>query len=335
MITKQQYVEYLISTPINYTCTNLAEHLAEVSHDVISDYLQRDKQTARHLWELVQGLIDDSSEAWLLLDDSVQDKRYSRSIEMVKLQYSGAVGGLVRGIGVVNLVHTNGESGEHYPIDFRVYAKETDGKTKNEHFQEMLLRAVVERQIQAKRVLFDSWYASWQNLKLVNRLGRIFYTTLKKNRLVSLKKESGYVHLDEIEWTQERLENGIIVKLKKVPFKVKLFKIVATNGDIDWVITNDLDEAVVSQVAQEANDLRWQVEEFHRELKQLTGSAKCQCRNARSQRNHLACCYHAWLSLKVRAKALNKTIYRVRTDLFSEYLRAELRNPSIPAFQVA
>ena len=182
MITKQQYVEYLISMPINYTCTNLAEHLDEVSHDVISDYLQRDKQTARHLWKLVQGLIDDSSEAWLLLDDSVQDKRYSRSIEMVKLQYSGAVGGLVRGIGVVNLVHTNGESGEHYPIDFRVYAKETDGKTKNEHFQEMLLRAVVERQIQAKRVLFDSWYASWQNLKLVNRLGLLFYTTLKKNR---------------------------------------------------------------------------------------------------------------------------------------------------------
>ena len=78
---------------------------------------------------------------------------------------------------------------------------------------------------------------------------------------------------------------------------------------------------------------REQVEEFHRELKQLTGSEKCQCRKARSQRNHLACCYHAWLSLKVQAKAFNKTIYRVRTDLFSDYLRNELRNPTIKAFQ--
>lgn len=333
MITKQQYVEYLISTPINYTCTNLAEHLDGVSHDAVSDYLERDKQTARHLWELVKGLIDDKPEAWLILDDSVQNKQYSRSIEMVKLQYSGATGGLVRGIGVVNLVHTNGEDGEYYPVDFRVYAKEMDGKTKNDHFQEMLLRAVVERQIKAKRVLFDSWYASWKNLKVVHRLGLIFYTTLKINRLVSLSKESGYVHLDEIEWTEERLKKGIIVKLKKVPFKVKLFKIVATNGDIDWVITNNLDETITTQVAQKANDLRWQVEEFHRELKQLTGSEKCQCRKARSQRNHLAYCYHAWLSLKVQAKALNKTIYRVHTDLFSDYLRAELRNPSIPAFQ--
>jgi len=335
MITKQKYVEYLISTPINYTCTNLAEHLEKVSHDVVSDYLKRERLTARHLWELVQSLIDDSPDAYLIIDDSVQNKRYSRSIEMVKLQYSGAEGGLVKGIGVVNLVHTTGQDGEYYPIDFRIYAKETDGKTKNDHFQEMLLRAISEKQIQAKTVLFDSWYGSWKNLKLVHRLGLIFYTTLKANRLVSLSKEGGYIHLDEIEWTNERLKNGIIVKLKKVPFKVKLFKVVATNGDVDWVITNDLDETVITQVAQEANDLRWQVEEFHRELKQLTGSAKCQCRKARSQRNHLACCYHAWLSLKVRAKLLNKTIYRVRTDLFSDYLRTELRNPTIPAFQPA
>jgi len=333
MITKQQYVEYLISTPINYTCTNLAEHLEGVSHDAVSDYLEREKLTARHLWELVEGLIDNSPDACMIIDDSVHNKEYSQAIEMVKLQYSGAVGGLVRGIGVVNLVHTNGKDGEHYPVDFRIYAKEADGKTKNDHFQEMLLRAISEKDIKAKRLLFDSWYASWQNLKMVHRLDLIFYTTLKNNRLVSLSKESGYIHLDEIEWTEERLKNGIIVKLKKVPFKVKLFKVVAKNGNIDWIITNDLDEATITQVAQDANDLRWQVEEFHRELKQLTGSEKCQCRKARSQRNHLACCYHAWLSLKVQAKTLNKTIYRIHSDLFSDYLRAELRNPRITAFQ--
>jgi hypothetical protein len=333
MITKQKYVEYLLSTLVNYTCTNQADHLEGVSHDVVSDYLARERLTARHLWELVQGLIDDRPEACLLIDDSVQDKRYSRSIELVKRQYSGAEGGLVRGICVVNLVHTTGQSGAHYPIDFRIYAKETDGKTKNDHFQEMLLRAVGEKQIQAKTILFDSWYHSWKNLKLVQRLGLIFYTTIRDNRVVSLSKADGYSYPKDVDWTPDRLKNGVIVKLNKIPFKVKLFKVVATNGDIDWIITNDLDETVVTQVAQEANDVRWQVEEFHRELKQLTGSAKCQCRKARSQRNHLACCYHAWLSLKVQASQLNKTIYQVRTDLFSDFLRAQLRNPAIPAFQ--
>ncbi len=333
MITKLQYVEFLISTIANFTCTHLAEHLDEVSHDTVTDFLQNGHLTARHLWELVHGLIQDSPNAFLIADDNVQDKRYSRFIELVRLQYSGAEHGLVRGIGVVNLVHSPGTAGDFYPIDYRIYAPETDGKTKNDHFREMLIHAIADKKIQAQTVLLDSWYAGADNLKLIHQLGLIFFTTLKENRLVSLSKEEGYIHLDQIEWTSERLQNGVIVKLKEVPFKVRLFKLVATNGDIDWVITNCPDETLTAQVAQDANDVRWQVEELHRGLKQLTGTEKCQCRKARSQRNHLACCYHAWLSLSVKAKQLNKTLYQVKTDLLRDYLRAELRSPHVPAFQ--
>jgi hypothetical protein len=261
----------------------------------------------------------------------VQDKRYSRKIDLVKRQYSGTEGGLVRGIGVVNLVHSTGKDGDFFPVDYRIYARATDGKTKNDHFREMLIAAVADKRLQARTILFDTWYASADNLKLVHRLERTFYTTVKKNRRVSLTKEDGYIGLEDIDWTEERLTHGVIVRLHKVPFPVRLFKLVAPNGDIDWVITNDLDSAVTAQVAQDANDVRWDVEELHRDLKQLTGSAKCQCRTGRSQRNHLACCYHAWLSLKVKAMELGKTLYQVRADLFRDYLRAELRNPRICA----
>ena len=335
MITKQQYVEYLISTIGNFTGTNLAEHLDEVSHDTITDYLQTERLTARTLWELVEGLIIDSPEAFLIVDDSVQDKRYSRFIELVKLQYSGAEHGLVRGIGIVNLVHSAGAKQDFYPIDYRIYAPDQDGKTKNDHFMEMVRNALSDKQILAKYILFDTWYASVANLKLVHRLGLIFFTTLKSNRMVSLSKEEGYIHLGQIEWTSERLNNGLMVKLKEVPFKVRLFKVVATNGDIDWVITNCPDETLTTQAAQDVSDVRWQVEELHRGLKQLTGTEKCQCRKGRSQRNHLACCYHAWLSLKVKAKALGKTLYQTKHDLLSDYLRAELRQPRIQAFMPA
>jgi len=329
MITKQRYVEYLICTPINYTCFNLAEHL-DVSHDVVSNFLKQSRITARQVWELVKGLINNTEDSFLIIDDSVQDKRYSKSIELVKTQYSGAVGGLVRGIGVVNLVHSDGQ--EHYPVDYRIYHNAADGKTKTDHFKDMLVNAIADKGLKAKTVLFDSWYASWENLKLIHALKRIFYTTLKSNRMVSLNKEDGYVHLDAIEWTPERLQTGVVVKLKKVPFKVKLFKLVAPDGDIDLALTNELDDNLTAQVVQDANDVRWQVEEFHRELKQLTGSEKCQCRKARSQRNHIACCYHVWVSLKVKANALTKSLYQVRADLFSDYLRAELRNPRIKAY---
>jgi len=95
----------------------------------------------------------------------------------------------VRGIGVVNLVHSSGAAGDLYPIDYRIYAPETDGKTTNDRFRDMLVRAVADKGIQARTVLIDSWYAGADNLKLIHRLGLIFFTTLKENRPASLSKE--------------------------------------------------------------------------------------------------------------------------------------------------
>jgi len=331
MFTKKQYVEYLISTPKNCTCTYLAEHLEEVSHDVVNDFLHDKRFLPRDLWKLVKDRIQDSQEACLIVDDSVQDKRYSRFIELVRAQYSGNEHRVVKGIGVVNLVHSGGADEDFYPIDYRVYAPDVDGKTKNQHFQDMFVHALDQKQLRARTILFDSWYASADNLKVIHRRQRIFFTTLKSNRLVSVSKEEGYVHLDAVEWTPARLTSGVLVKLKQVPFMVRLFKLVAPDGDIDWVITNDLAETLTAQVTKDTSDIRWQVEELHRGLKQLTGTEKCQCRGARAQRNHLACGYHAWVSLKVKAKALGQTMYALRESLFSHYLRAELQHPHIVA----
>ena len=327
MITKRQYIEYLLNTPVNYTCSNLAEHLEGVSHDAVSDFLQRGRMTASRLWELVEPLLKDSAAAYLIVDDSVQNKQYSEQIGLVQRQYSGAEHDLVRGIGIVNLVHSDGQ--EFYPIDYRIYAPKVDGHTKNDLFAEMLMAAKNQKGIKARTVLFDSWYTSVDNLKLIAFLNMIFIAPIKDNRLVSLSKAEGYIHVQDIDWTPERLTHGVSVKLKELPFRVQLFKVVATNGDIDWMITNHPD-SLTTQAIQDENALRWQIEQFHRELKQLTGSEKCQCRKARSQRNHLGYCYLAWLALRLRAAELHWTLYQVRQRIFDDFLAEALRHPPIP-----
>ena len=328
-MSKQQYIEYLLNTPVNYTCSNLAEHLDGVSHDAVSDFLQRGRVTASRLWELVEPLLNDSEAAYLIVDDSVQNKQYSQQIGLVQRQYSGAEHGLVRGIDIVNLVHYDGQ--EFYPIDYRIYAPSVNGLTKNDLFGEMLMVAKTQRKLKAKAVLFDSWYTSVANLKLIAFLNMVFIAPIKDNRLVSLSKETGYIHVQDIDWTSERLTNGLSVKLKELPFRVRLFKVVATNGDIDWIITNSPDPITTHDIQHESAR-RWPIEQFHRELKQLTGSEKCQCRKARSQRNHLGYCYLAWLALKVRAKTLHITLYQVREHIFDDFLTQALRQPPIPAY---
>ncbi len=332
MVTKKQYIEYLLHTPINYTGSNLANHLEQVSHDAVSDYLNREKATARQVWELAKEVIKDDEKSYLIVDDSVQDKRYSRKIELVKNQYSGAEHGLVNGIGIVNLVHSDGTT--FAPIDYRLYAPMQDGKTKNEHFRDMLIKAKTDKDIQANTVLFDSWYGSVENIKLIHRMGMQFITTLKENRRISLSKEGGYIHLEEIEWTEEQLAYGVKIRLQEVPFHVQLFKLVAPDGNIDWVITN-CPEKISADLVQQENKVRWNIETMHRELKQLTGIEKCQARKSRSQRNHISYCYQAWFALKRQAHVMGKTVYAVRNDLFAEYLKTMLTNPIIPAYHLA
>jgi hypothetical protein len=265
------------------------------------------------------------------VDDSVPDKRYSRFLALVRAPYSGNEHRVVKGIGVGSLVQSSGKAKACYPMDSRGYAPDGEGKTKNAHFQEMCGHALDQNQLRARPILFAGWYASAENLKVIHRHKRTFFTTLKSNRLVSLSKEHGYIPLDQVEWTPARMTSGVLVKLKEVPFLVRFFKLVAPDGDIDWVITNDLDETLTAQVAKDSSDVCWQVEELHRGLKQLTGTEKCQGRAARAQRNPFACCYHAWVSLKVKANELTQTMYALRESLFSHYLRAELQHPRIVA----
>ncbi len=119
MITKKPYVEYLVSTPKNCTCTYLAEHLEDVSHDVVNDFLRQKRFLPREVWKLGKDRIEDSKDACLIVDDSGQDKRYSRFMELVRAQSSGNEPRVVRGIGVVSLVHSGGKDEDFYPLDYR------------------------------------------------------------------------------------------------------------------------------------------------------------------------------------------------------------------------
>ncbi len=71
------------------------------------------------------------------------------------------------------------------------------------------------------------------------------------------------------------------------------------------------------------------VEQFHREVKQLTGIDKCQCRKQRIQRNHIACAIHVWVNLKKIAYQTAQTAYQIKKKLLKNYLINELKNPSV------
>jgi len=220
------------------------------------------------------------------------------------------------------------------PLDFRIYAPDQDTKTKNDHFLDMFQQVVKEGKVLARTILFDSWYAGSTNLKKIHRAGWTFFTTLQRNRLVSLSQETGYQKLDSLDPPTQGWRKGVEVRLPEVPFGVKLFKLVATNGDMEWVITNHLTAHLTREMVIEAVRVRWQVEEFHRGFKQVTGSEKCQCRKVISRRNHLPCCYLAWVSLRQYARASGQTIYQAHQLPWAALPRQQLLHQYIPVIML-
>lgn len=330
-MTRLGYCQYLLVSQINYTLTHFADHCEAFSHDKINRYLRGERMTGRLVWDNVKSDIVFSTLGYLLFDDTVLDKRYSQKIELVRRQWSGNVKHVIKGIGVVTCVYVNPETDQFWLIDYRLYAPDGDGKSKLDHVNEMLSNAVYHKQLPLQAVLMDSWYATKNLMLFIESLGKIYYCPLKSNRQVDDSSgEKSYQRVDSLAWNATEQRHGKTIKIKGFPkeHKVRLFRVAVSTHRTDWIVTNDQTQDS-TEATQKVCGFRWKIEQLHRETKQLTGLEHCQCRKARSQRNHIACAFLVWVRLKQLANQMGQTVYRVKHGLLDDYLIQQLSNPSL------
>lgn len=97
-----------------------------------------------------------------------------------------------------------------------------------------------------------------------------------------------------------------------------------STGHTEYVVTNDLAQDDTS-VAQQVCHGRWKIEQFHREVKQVTGLEKYQCRLPRTVRNHIGCAFLVWLRLAQVAYQTGQSVYQVKHGLLDDYPRQQLK----------
>lgn len=326
------YCQFLISSHINYTQTYLADHSDSYSHDSMNRFLRLDKLTPKTLWENVRADVVPSEQGYVLFDDVVLDKRHSKEARLVRRQWSGNEKRVIYGIGVVTCVYVNPETDQFWVVDFRVYDPEGDEQSKITHMLEMLDNVLQCKRLSCTTVLMDSWYASMQVIKHVETLGKIYYCPIKTNRHVDDSEgEKKHKRVDKLVWSDEEQKEGKVIHLKKMPkgHRMKLFRLVLSNERTDYVITNDISQDS-ADVAKTKCGIRWKIEQFHREAKQVTGLEGCQCRVARALRNHIACSFLVWAQLKRLATRLATNVYQLKFSLLDDYMRQQLKNPSLP-----
>jgi len=320
---------------INHTLTYFADHKQLWSHDTIRNFLKSDRLRPSAVWKMARGEIVFSEQGFVLFDDSVLDRNYSEMIELVRRQYSGNAKAVIRGIGLVSCIYVNPETGQFWVIDYRIFAPDNDGKSKIDHVLDMLDHTVVHKKLPFTTVLMDSWYAATVIFKRVEKHGKIYYCPIKGDRQID---ETGgadaYRRVDSLVWSEEEQKSGKLVHLKTMPkgHRVKLFRVALSTERTDFVVTNDLTQNSTDATKQICG-IRWKIEQFFRETKQVTGIECCQCRLQRIQRNHIGCAILLWLQLTKIAAQTKTNVYQLKFGLLKEYMVQMLqKNDLLTAF---
>ena len=316
---ENDYINFLVGTQRVFSCLEAERVQPESpdmpSHDAINRLLYRLEPDTESLWRESAPHVHKGT-GILVIDDSTLDKHYAKKIELVTRHWSGKHHRVVKGINLITLLWTDGDS--QIPCDYRIYDKKGDKLTKNDHFQAML-RTAKARGIEPLYITFDSWYSGLQNLKFIRNLGWLWLTRLKSNRLVNPDK-SGNVPLGSLDISSK----GTVVHLKGFGF-IKVFKIVSENGDIEHWATNDLDSDELSILPY--TEWNWAIENYHRGLKQFCGVERAQVRGAVAQRNHIGCAIRAFLRLERFSFFTGRSWFDIKTDIIREAVRHYLTNP--------
>ncbi|MGB0679951.1 MAG: IS701 family transposase [Polyangiales bacterium] len=325
------YAQFLALNHGRVCFTDLARVVEGLSHDRINRYMRNHKLTSRAVWRAVRGDIVPSKNAYILFDDTVLSKKHARHNQLVRRQWSGNEKKVVDGIGLVTCVYVNPEINRFWIVDFRIFQPDHDGKSKHQHAHEMLENFVHTKPAPVRRVLVDSWYATKAFFLLAEKLGLIYYAPIKSNRQVRRQAADDHQdqRVDSVPWDAGSLEHGHRIHLRGMPkgHTVKLFRVVVLTDRIDWVITNDPDIHLTTETVRKHIRVRWKVEQFHREMKQMTSVEKCQAIIQRIQRNHIACAIVAWIFLNRIATHIGKTAYSFKRSLLDGLMRQMMKTP--------
>lgn len=307
-----------MSEPKSATCTRLSE-VMNISHDSVNRFLLREQYDAQDLFNEAKKLLNLCG-GTLNVDDSTLDKPYSQHMELVTHVWSGKHHRVVKGLNLITLYYTDPQ-GRSLPVNYRVYDK-TENKTKNDYFLDMLAQ-VLEWGLKPDFMTGDSWYSCVNNLKTVKNHQMGFLFAIESNRRVSLEKGS---------WVQVQTltipEDGLIVWLREFG-EVKLFRTQLKDQLRHYVVYlpdmnfQDFDQTDFHQ----QHDRHWQIEQYHRAIKQVCNIEKFQVRGKLPILNHIFSALCGYIHLQnMRLTEVISNAYQWQRDLYKDVVAAFVEN---------
>lgn len=313
----EDYIQWLIASPKVISATQASKASpTPVAHDAYTRLLERLEPNSDALWAEVEPLVEKNSGS-LVVDDSTLDKPYGPHIKLVSHHWSGKHRAVVNGINLITLLWTDGDIA--IPIDYRIFDKKNDGLTKNDHLRQMLQTAR-RRGFVPERVLWDSWYSSLANLKMLREWNWPFFVGLKSNRKVDPDGE-GNRAVSELEWELPNQKGH----LKGFGW-VHLYRTDHRKTGASYFVSSEAQVLSQAQVKQR-QEQGYQIEGYHRGIKQECNIERCQVRIGRKQRNHIGLAIRAYVRLEIHRYRTGISRFEAKFSIIREALRRYLANP--------
>lgn len=330
------YSDYLIASFGLTTATGLSNLLdGEISHDKITRFLASKMKTSKDLWQFVKPLIREieSDTGCLILDDSIEEKPYTDENEIVCWHYDHSKQLLVKGINFLSCLYQTKDMA--LPIGFdlirktETYLDPKDGKQKRRSpiSKNQLARSQIERAIKNKVkfrfVLFDVWFASVENLKLILAKDKHFICPLKSNRKIALSLD------DKLQGRWHKLQNleietntVYLIYLEGLEVPVSLIKQIFTNEDgktaVQYLISSDT-KLPISDITTNYQR-RWRVEEYHKSLKQNASLERSPTQTERTQTNHFFAALCGYIKLERLKTKTRQNHFALKSKLYLKAL---------------
>lgn len=323
------------------TATGLAQLVnGALSHDQVSRFLAGELQTSAKWWQRVKPLVRDIENdcGVLLFDDSIEEKLHTDENAIVSWHFDHSKDRNIKGINFLSALYCTDEVS--IPVAVQLIAKtesyidpksgrlkRRSPKSKNEYYREML-RACVQHHLRFRYVLNDSWYASVENMNVIKtELGREFVMALKSNRKVALSAALSAAGRFQPINTLTPLDGTVCeLYLEGVAFPMLFAKQIFTNEDgstgILYLVTSDLTlhYLTLTTIYQK----RWNVEAYHRSLKQNASLAQSPTKTVVTQTNHFFAALYAYVKLEMLKVSTNLNHYALKARLYLTALQQAL-----------
>jgi len=333
------YSDYLISAFGQTSATGLSSLLnGEVSHDQTQRWLAGEKQTSADLWRIAKPHVRkiENENGVMIVDDSIAEKPYTDENDIICWHYDHSKQRNIKGINFVTCLYFS--RGVSLPVGVELvqktecYIDPKSGKekrrskrTKNEMYRDLLQQAV-KNQIPFQYALNDIWFASAENMNFVKiTLEKDFVMPLKSNRKVATsaeaKQNGRYQSVDTLELEPMK---PVTVYLEGVEFALLLVKQIFTNDDgstgILYLVTSDttLDGNGITTIYQK----RWNVEPYHKSLKQNASLEKSPTQTVTTQTNHFFAALYGYIKLELLKGDTKLNHFALKSKLYLHALHA-------------